>query len=88
MLNDFPGGSDGKASGYNAGDPSSRPGLGRSPEEGNGNPLQYYCLENLMDGGAWIVYSLWGGKESDTTERHHFLSFLCLMTTLLLFSLL
>ena len=69
MLNDFPGGSDGKASGYNAGDPSSRPGLGRSPEEGNGNPLQYYCLENLMDGGAWIVYSLWGCKESDMKEQ-------------------
>ena len=50
---DFPGGSDGKASVYNAGDLGSIPGLGRSPEEGNGNPLQYYCLENLMDGGAW-----------------------------------
>ena len=50
---DFPGGSDGKASDYNAGDPDSRPGLGRSPGEGNGNPLQYYCLENPMDRGAW-----------------------------------
>ena len=49
---DFPGGSDGKASVYNAGDLGSIPGLGRSPEEGNGNPLQYYCLENPMDGGA------------------------------------
>ena len=49
---DFPGGSDGKVSVYNAGDPGSIPGLGRSPEEGNGNPLQYYCLENPMDGGA------------------------------------
>ena len=47
------GGSDGKASVYNAGDPGSIPGLGRSPGEGNGNPLQYYCLENPMDGGAW-----------------------------------
>ena len=50
---DFPGGSDGKASVYNVGDPGLRPGLGRSPGEGNGNPLQYYCLENPMDRGAW-----------------------------------
>ena len=49
----FPSGSDGKASAYNAGDPGSIPGLGRSPGEGNGNPLQYSCLENSMDGGAW-----------------------------------
>ena len=49
---DFPGGSDGKASVYNAGDPGSIPGLGRSPEEGTGSPLQYSCLENPMDGGA------------------------------------
>ena len=42
---DFSGGSNGKASVYNAGDPSSNPGLERSPGEGNGNPLQYYCLE-------------------------------------------
>ena len=50
---DFPSGSDSKASVYNAGDPASIPGLGRAPGEGNGNPLQYYCLENPMDGGAW-----------------------------------
>ena len=49
----FPGGSDGKASACNAGDPGSIPGLGRSPGEGNGNPLQYSCLENSMDWGAW-----------------------------------
>ena len=49
----FPGGSDGKASVYNAGDLGSIPGLGRSPGEGNGNPLQYSCLENPMDRGAW-----------------------------------
>ena len=49
---DFPGGSDGKASVYNAGDLGSSPGLGRSPGEGNGNPLQYYCLENPTDKGA------------------------------------
>ena len=46
---DLPGGSDGKASAYNAGDPVSIPGSGRSPGEGNGNPLQYSCLENPMD---------------------------------------
>ena len=46
-------GSDGKASAYNAGDLGSIPGSGRSPGEGNGNPLQYSCLENPMDGGAW-----------------------------------
>ena len=50
---DFPCGSDGKASVCNAGDPDSTPGLGRSPGEGNGNPLQYSCMENPMDGGAW-----------------------------------
>ena len=50
---DIPGGSDGKASVYNAGDPGSIPGLGRSPGEENGNPLQDYCLENPMDRGAW-----------------------------------
>ena len=49
----LPGGSDGKASVYNAGDQGSIPGLRRSPGEGNGNPLQYYCLENPMDRGAW-----------------------------------
>ena len=49
----FPGGSKCKASACNAGDPGSIPGLGRSPGEGNGNPLQYSYLENPMDGGAW-----------------------------------
>ena len=43
----------GKESAYNAGDLGSIPGLGRYPGEGNGNPLQYSCLENLMDRGAW-----------------------------------
>ena len=47
------GDSDGKESAYNAGDPGSFPGSGRSPGEGNGNPRQYSCLENPMDGGAW-----------------------------------
>ena len=50
---DFPGGSDGKASAYNAGDLGSIPGSGRSPGEGNGNPLQISCMENPMDEGTW-----------------------------------
>ena len=48
-----PGGSDGKVSACNAGDLGSITGSGRSPEEVNGNPLQYSCLENPMDRGAW-----------------------------------
>ena len=56
-FKDFPGGSDGEESacstGCNAGDPSSIPGSGRSPAKGNGNPLQYSCLETPMDRGAW-----------------------------------
>ena len=50
----FPSGSDGKEFACNAGDAGFIPGLGRSPEEGNGNPLQYSCLENPMDRGAWL----------------------------------
>ena len=50
---DFPGGSDGKASVYNVRDLALILGLGRFPGEGNGNPLQYSCLENPMDGGTW-----------------------------------
>ena len=49
----FPGGSVGKEFACNEGDLSSVPGLGRSPEEGNGNQLQYSCLENSLDRGAW-----------------------------------
>ena len=65
ILNEgFPGGSDGKASVCNAGDLGSIPGLGRSPGEGNGSPLQYSCLENPMDGGG-----PWSHKQSDTTKR-------------------
>ena len=52
-IKDFPGGSEDKASAFSAGDLGSIPGWGRSPGEGNGNPLQYSCLENLMDGEAW-----------------------------------
>ena len=52
-VKSLPGVSDRKASAYNAGDPGSVPGSGRSPGEGNGNPRQYSWLENPMDGGAW-----------------------------------
>ena len=65
---DFSGGSDGKMSVYNTGDLGSIPGLGRFPGEGNDNLLQYSCLENPMDGGAWCP---WGHKESHMTERLH-----------------
>ena len=72
----FPGGSDGKAPVYNVGDLGSIPGSGRSPGEGNGNPLQYSCLENPMDGGAWWaavhgVTKSWTGL-SDFTFTFHF----------------
>ena len=50
-----PGGSDGKESACNAGDPGSIPGSGRSPREGSGYPLQYSCLEKSMDRGAWWI---------------------------------
>ena len=65
----FPGGSDGKESACSVSDPSSIPGSGRSPGEGNGNPLQYSCLENSMDRGAWQATSPPDHKESDTTEQ-------------------
>ena len=64
----FPGGSDGKASVYKVGELGSIPGSGRSPGEGNGNPLQYDCLENPGQ-RSLVGYSLWGRKELDTTER-------------------
>ena len=53
LFSGLSGGSDGNASVYNAGDLGLTPGSGRSPGEGNGNPLQYYCLENPMDREAW-----------------------------------
>ena len=59
----FPGDSDSKESAYNVGDLASVPRLGRSPGEGNDNPLQYSCLENAMDRGACC-----GCKELDTSE--------------------
>ena len=57
---DFPGGSDSKEPVYNAGDLGSVPGSGRSPGEGNGDPLQYSCLENSVDRGTWraIVHGI------------------------------
>ena len=51
----FPGGSDGKESACSVGDLGLISGSGRSPVEGNGNPLWYFCLENPMDGEAWWV---------------------------------
>ena len=66
MSKGFPGGSDGKESVCNAGDPGSIPGSRRSPGEEKGNPLQHFCLENPMDRGAWqdTVHAV--AKESDT----------------------
>ena len=64
----FPGGSDGKLSACNGGDRSSIPGSGRSPGEGNGNPLKYSCLENFMDREARWATAHGDHKESDTTE--------------------
>ena len=60
----FPGGSVVKNPPANVGDVGSIPGLGRSPREGNGNPLQYTCLENLMDRGAW-----WAAVHGITKSR-------------------
>ena len=67
----FPGGSDGKTSACNAGDTKnvgSIPGSGRSPREGNGNSLQYSCLENPMDRGAWWA-TVHGVAKSDMTKQ-------------------
>ena len=66
----FPGGSDGKESACNVGDPGSIPRLGRSPGEGNGNPLQYCCLEKPMDGGAWLATV--GGVAKSWTQLSDF----------------
>ena len=66
--------SDGKASACSAGDPGSIPGSGRSPGEGNGNPLQYSCLKNSMDCRLRSLAgdSPWSRKESDSTERLYY----------------
>ena len=63
----FPEGSDSKKSPCNVGDLGSIPGSRRSPGEGNGSPVQYSCLENAMDRGAW--WATWSGKELDTIEK-------------------
>ena len=62
---DFPCSSVSKEFACSAGDLGSIPGLGRSPGEGNGNPLQYHCLENLMDRGAW-----WAAVQGAAKSRH------------------
>ena len=64
----FPGGSDSKETACNARDLGSIPGLGRSPAEENGNPLQYSCQKNSVDQGLGHATSPWGRKELDTTE--------------------
>ena len=72
----FPGGSESKESSCNAGEPGSSPGSGRSPGKGNGNPLQYSCMENFMDRGAWWAAVLGVAKSrtrlSDFTFTLHF----------------
>ena len=65
----FPGSSAGKESTCDTRDLGLIPGLGRSPGGGNGNPLQYFCLENPHGQRSLAGYSLWVCKESDTTER-------------------
>ena len=70
IYNIFPGSSEVKASAGNAGDLGSIPGLGRSPGEGNGTPLQYSCLENPMDGGAWWA-TVHGVANSQTRVKEH-----------------
>ena len=85
LFQDFPGGSEGKASVYNEGDPGSIPGSGWSPGEGNGNPLQYSCLENPMDGGIWSATVHGVGKSwtwlSDFTHSltHAIFCFFCVL---------
>ena len=71
----FPGGSDGKVSVCNAGDLGSIPGLEKSPGEGNGSPLQYSCLENPMDGGAWWA-TVHGVAKSQTRLRDFTFTFM------------
>ena len=70
----FPGGSEVKASACNEGDLGLIAGAGRSPGEGDGNPLQYSCLENPMDGGAWWA-TVYGVAKSRTRLRDFTVTF-------------
>ena len=76
----FPGGSDGKAFACNSGDPGSIPRLGRPPGEGNGNPLQYSCLENSMDGGSWwaVVHGVAKSRTQLSNFTHSLSMFPCM----------
>ena len=67
-ISGFPGGSVGKGSVYNVGDLGLTPGWGGSPGEGNGDPLQYSCLENPPGWRSLVGYSPWGHKDLDITE--------------------
>ena len=81
-------GSDGKESAFKAENPRSIPGSGRSPERGQGNQLQYSCLENPHGQRSLVGHSTWGLKESDTFEQQHLncsLSFLSLGSELLIY---
>ena len=70
----FPGGSGGKESTFSAGDPSLIPESGKFPGEGNGNPLQYSCLENSVDGGAWwtTVHGVTKSQTQLSDSHFHF----------------
>ena len=74
-------GSDGKESTCNAGELGSIPGLGRSPEGGRRNPLQYSCLENPRGQRSLLGYSPWGHKELDKIERLSTVIFQCFLQT-------
>ena len=78
--NYFPGGLDGKASAYNAGDPGLVPGSGRSSGEGNDSPLQYSGLENPLDGGDWLA-AVHGVSKSCTQLRDFTFTFFSLITS-------
>ena len=78
----FPSGSDGKESACNSGDPSLIPGLGRSPGEWNGYPLQYSCLGNPMDRGAWGAPVLRVAKSQAQLKQHSPIAPACLVPSL------
>ena len=80
----FPCSSVGKESAWSAGDPGSIPGLGRSPGEGNGNPLQYPCLENLMDRGLQSMASQRVGHDWATNTNTYSVSWLASMSSIFL----